>query len=120
MSPSYARTGGLSREEAAAGPGPDTQRSPDRKAQPVSTKHHNDEQPVSIAAAVVALYDTMPAFTAPATERAAWFDTKAAVFDRMATSTNPFITAAHKATAAEMAQAARETAHAIREQGDNR
>lgn len=86
----------------------------------MSTKRHDDEQPVSIAAAVVAMYDAMPAFTAPATERAAWFDAKAAVFDRMATSTNPFITDTHKATAAEMATAARRTANTVRKQGDQR
>lgn len=86
----------------------------------MSTKPNDDEQPVSIPAAIVALYDTMPAFSAPAAERAAWFDTKAAVFDRMATSTNPFTTDAQRATAAEMAETARQTANTIREQGDNR
>lgn len=86
----------------------------------MSTQHHNDEQPVSIAAAVVALYDTVPAFTAPASERAVWFDTKAAVFDRMAISTNPFITDTYKATAAAVAKAARQTAHTIRDQEDQR
>lgn len=85
----------------------------------MSSKPHDDEQPVSIAAAIVALYDTMPAFTAPATERAAWFETKAAVFDRIA-STDQIGGDSYRATAAELAKAARLSANTIREQGDQR
>lgn len=87
----------------------------------MSTNTNGDEQPVSIAAAITALYDTMPAFSAPATERAAWFDAKAAVFDRIAANTtNPFVGDTQRATAAAMAETARQTANTIREQGDNR
>ena len=84
----------------------------------MSTEHHTDEQPASIAAAIVALYDAMPAFTAPAAERAAWFETKAAVFDRIATSPNGGD--AFRAKAAELAAAARDLAESTRELGEKR
>lgn len=84
----------------------------------MSTKHNNDEQPVSIAAAINALLKTMPDINATATERAEWFDTKAAVLERIAT--NPDLSSDDVAQAADMAKAARRSANTIREQGDNR
>lgn len=84
----------------------------------MSTKHDNDEQPTSIAAAIVALLKTMPGVNAPADERAAWFDTKATVLDRIAA--NPNTTADDAVKAADMAKAARLSAHTIRNQEDQR
>ncbi|ONI90634.1 hypothetical protein ALI144C_02890 [Actinosynnema sp. ALI-1.44] len=67
-------------------------------------------------AAVVALYDDIPSGAAPATERVAWLDRKAAVFDRLATCTDARFTDSDRAYSAARAVEARHAAHIIREQ----
>lgn len=71
-------------------------------------------RPPSIASAIASLLDTMPGINAPASDRAAWFDAKAAVLQRIAdhelTSTEDAV------KAATMAGHARQAANTIREQ----